>query len=81
MDDSDRNILASLRHEPCEGHCPDCGACFTEDDDLTRCDDCGWDEDAPEADHDWRRCDCSDCADERSLQRGKAADPERYETL
>lgn len=27
MDDSDRNILAGLRHEPCEAHCSECGRC------------------------------------------------------
>ena len=27
LDDSDRNILASLAHEPCEAHCVDCGGC------------------------------------------------------
>lgn len=27
MNDSDRNILASLRHEPCEAHCDECGRC------------------------------------------------------
>jgi hypothetical protein len=27
MDDSDRNILAGLKHEACEDHCTECGAC------------------------------------------------------
>ena len=25
--DSDRNILAGLRHEACENHCAECGRC------------------------------------------------------
>jgi len=37
------------------------------------CDDC--------KEHDWRTCDCRDCADERCLQEGKAANPEKYESL
>lgn len=47
--DSDRNIMAGLRHEACEGHCCDCGKCIdygetvhylpTEGDDEY-CDDC-----------------------------------------
>lgn len=31
LDDSDRNILASLAHEACETHCVDCGTCLGED--------------------------------------------------
>lgn len=27
LDDSERNQLAELRHEPCEDHCTECGAC------------------------------------------------------
>ena len=26
--DSDRNIMASMRHEACESHCEDCGDCL-----------------------------------------------------
>jgi hypothetical protein len=43
MSDSDRNILASLRHEACEGHCADCGACLDFEPDPTEeplCQDC-----------------------------------------
>ena len=32
-------------------------------------------------DHDLGTCPCEDCMQERDLQRAKAADPERYETL
>ena len=28
MDDSDRNIMSELRHEPCFAHCETCGACI-----------------------------------------------------
>ena len=38
-----------------------------------------WDDDEPTL-HAWTRCPCDDCADERSLQRAKAVDPERHET-
>ena len=37
MNDSDRNILRSLRHEPCEAHCTECNAC----DPDPICEDCG----------------------------------------
>ena len=37
MNDSDANILRSLRHEPCETHCPTCNAC----DPAAICEDCG----------------------------------------
>lgn len=39
-----------------------------------------WD-DPCDTDDTWKSCSCADCADERSLQRGIAADPERYATL
>lgn len=35
----------------------------------------------PFDDRDWRACPCADCADERSLQRAKAIDPEGTATL
>jgi hypothetical protein len=32
LDDSARNQLAELRHEPCFAHCESCGACIEETD-------------------------------------------------
>jgi hypothetical protein len=32
LDDSERNQLAELRHEPCFAHCEDCGRCIEEGD-------------------------------------------------
>ncbi len=91
MSDSDRNIMADLAHEACEFHCEDCNACLTEDEldpDHGTCEDCTpakvyecREEDPDDDEGSWKNCPCNDCADERSLERGKMSDPERYETL
>jgi hypothetical protein len=61
LGDSDRNRLAELRHEACDGHCVDCGDCiepeFTdfvfEASDQPFCWEC--------ATHAYRECPCPDC--------------------
>lgn len=47
LDDSDRNILAELRHEGCEWHCRDCGRCIQIEDAFS----------IPDDDPDERLCD------------------------
>ena len=38
-------------------------------------------DDDPFDERDWRDCRCGGCADERSLQRAKSVDPERWASL
>jgi hypothetical protein len=39
LSDSDRNIMAELRHEHCERHCVGCGGCISSPE-ARYCDDC-----------------------------------------
>ena len=82
MNDSDANIMAELRHEACEGHCPDCEHCFEYGEETTECDWCGWEEDLSRPTDDphegleapfWTRCDCDTCAEDRAEHRARFA--------
>ncbi len=55
LSDSDKNILAELRHEACESHCRECEACIF--DDASYCEDCH---------HDPAICPCSGCDETRA---------------
>lgn len=65
LSDSDRNIMAELRHEACELHCVECDDCIT-DPKARYCDDCY---------HDLATCECDGCDENRTNQR---ADRLRY---
>lgn len=71
MNDSDSNILAGLRHESCEGHCPECDQCIPHGEDPTLCEHCGWNDLDPgeEGPHNLGQCVCPTCDEDRAEMR------------
>ena len=70
LSDSDRNIMADLQHEACEGHCIDCGACiepeFTDLVFIAFQEDYCWEC----ALHAYRECPCDVCVKRSNLEDG-----------